>query len=564
MEKNEKEKRVGVYVCECGPNIANAMDIDAIVAAVSGSDSVVVAQRYKMLCTDEGKKYLVDEIEKHELTHLVVGACSPKQEESTFMTICEQAGINPYLFQMANIREQVAWVTPDKQQATSRALRHLRAAISRVQYHSPLEKHEIECNANVLVIGGGIAGLSAALLLAEAKRTVYLVEKEDQLGGALRGYQKLFPAMRNASDLLKRYVTRIEKNSNIIVFTDTTVTGVRGFLGNFEITLESAGSENPELNVGAIVVAVGMNRHNQKELNTFGYGRIKNVYTALEAEAMNLKGEFVLSDGRTPTSVGIIHCVGREQKGYCSSVCCLAGIKIARYLKENKADISITSFYRDLCLPGCKAQHLFEENRTDGVHYTCVDNVTVTGSDDKIRIGYTMPGGASDELNVDMVILLPAVEPAADTAAVAQMLNVPTGPGGFLKEEHEKLRPVSTSIEGIYIAGCVSGPRDITETISQAEAAAGRIRAGLVPGRKLETEAKVSEIQENFCAGCRTCMTVCCYNAIEYDATKEVCVVNEVLCRGCGNCASACPSGAAVHRHFTSLQVYREIAGILR
>ncbi|MBN2035891.1 MAG: CoB--CoM heterodisulfide reductase iron-sulfur subunit A family protein [Chitinispirillaceae bacterium] len=564
MEKKAKEKRVGVYVCECGPNIANAVDIDAILSAVSGSDNVVVAQRFKLLCTDEGKKFLIDEIAKYGLTHLVVGACSPKQEEATFMSLCEQAGINPYMFQMANIREHVAWVTPDKQQATERAIRSIRAAIYRVQYHSPLEKHEIECNADVLVIGGGIAGMSAALLLAEPERMVYLVEKEEQLGGALREYGKLFPTMQNAPDRIHQYIERIETNSNINVHTNTKIKETRGFLGNFEVVLENAESESRELKVGAIVVALGMNRLNPKELETFGYGRIQNVYSAREAEAMNLKGKFVLNDGRTPEGVAIVHCIGRKQKGYCSNVCCLAGIKIASYLKEKKADISITSFYRDLCLPGCQAQRLYEESRKNGVNFKCVDTVTVTESDGKIKIGYAMPDGSNKEMNVDMVILLPSIEPTTDTADVAQMLNIPIGPHGFLMEEHEKLRPVSTSIDGIYIAGCVSGPKDIAETISQAEAAAGRIRAGLVPGRKLETEAKVSVIQENVCAGCRTCMTVCCYSAIEYDQTKGICVVNEVLCRGCGNCASACPSGAAIHQHFTTRQVYREIAGILK
>jgi heterodisulfide reductase subunit A len=558
------QKKIGVYICECGPNIANAVDIDAVLGALSGGDNVAVAQRYRLLCAADGQKFLVDEITKHGLTHLVVGACSPKQHESTFMSVCEQGGMNPYMFQMANLREQVAWVTPDKQQATERAIRYLRAAIYRVQHHSPLQKREIDCCPDVLVIGGGIAGLSAASLLAGPRRTVYLVEKEAELGGALRNYEKLFPTMQSGAQVLQPYLERTETNKNITVFTNTSVKEILGFLGNFEVALECAASDRRELKVGAVVVAMGMNRLNPTGLEAFGHGRIRNVYTAMEAEEMNLKGGFVLDDGREPGSVGIVHCAGRDQKGYCSGVCCMAGMKIARCLKEKVPGVEITGFYRDLCVPGCRAQRFYEESREAGVNFECVNKVAVNDTSGRITIECTRIDGTVTRNNVDMVILLPAIEPAHETSAFADMLNVSLGPGGFIAEEHEKLGPVTTSIEGVYAAGCISGPKDISETISQAEAAAGKILAGLVPGRKLETEAKVSEIQENLCAGCRTCMNVCCYSAIEYDPTRGICTVNEILCRGCGNCASACPSGAASHRHFTSRQVYREMAGILK
>ncbi len=558
-KKSVMDRKIGVYVCECGPNIADAMDIDRIIEAVSGMENVTVIKRYKLLCSPDGKKYLAEQIKEHGFTHLVVGACSPKQHEATFMGICEEGGMNPFLMQMANLREQIAWITPDKEKATERAIRHMKAAVRRVRYHAPLEQKEIECNADVLVLGGGIAGMSAALLLSSPDRKVFLVEKNTELGGMVSRNEKLFPDMLKGSEITESRVKKLKEDDNIEVLTGTVVEKILGFFGNFVVTVREKESEPREFNVGAVVVATGADLFDPGALAEYGYGKIKNVVTALELEEMNLKGNITLENGKEPKSVGIIHCVGRKDKGYCSDVCCRVGMKISRYLKEKIPAVSTTHFYQDLCVPGSGAQAFYEETRNAGAEFVCKETVKLSESDKNIKIDHD---GKVD--TVDMVVLLPAIEPAEDTSKISEMLGVEKGKGGFLTEEHEKIGPVTTTVEGVCLAGTVSGPKTVRDTVSQSEAAAGKILSSLVPGRKLETEARTSKISESLCTGCRTCLTVCCYSAIEYDESRGVCVVNEVLCKGCGNCAAACPSGAATHQQFTPTQIYREVIEILR
>ena len=553
------DRKIGVYVCECGPNIANAMDVDRIIEAVSGMEDVAFVEKYKLLCSPDGKKYLAEQIKEHDFTHLVVGACSPKQHEATFMSICKEAGMNPFLMQMANLREQIAWITPDKEKATERAIRHMKAAIRRVRYHAPLEQKEIECNADVLVIGGGIAGMSAALLLSSPSRKVFLVEKNAELGGMVSGYDKIFPDMVKGSEITESRAKSLKEDENIEVMTGTAVENILGFFGNFVVTVREKESDPREFKVGAVVVATGAGLFDPSALAEYGYGKIKNVVTANEFEAMNLKGSITLEDGKEPKSVGIIHCVGRKEKAYCSEVCCRAGMKISRYLKEKVPGASVTQFYQDLCIPGSGVQAFYEETRNAGVEFVRTEKVKLSESGKNIQVDHD---GKVD--TVDMVVLLPAIEPAEDTLKISEMLGIEKGKGGFLMEEHEKIGPVTTTIEGVCLAGTVSGPKTIRDTVSQSGAVAGKILSSLIPGRKLETEAKTSKISENLCTGCKTCLTVCCYSAIEYDESRGICVVNEVLCKGCGNCAAACPSGAAAHKQFTQNQIYREMMEVLR
>ena len=555
------EKKIGVYICECGPNIADKVDIDKAIDEISPIEDIVVVEKFKLLCSADGKKYLEEQIKKQGLTHLVVAACSPKEHEKTFMEICEKAGINPYLFQLANIREQCAWITEDKDEATKKAIRLIKAAIGRVRYHSSLEKKEIESNPDVLIIGGGIAGIEASLQLASPNRKVYLVEKTSSLGGLIKNFEKTYQGMKLASNIIKEKIEKINTNENIKVFTDSEVEEAFGFFGNFEVKVKKTTEENEpiEFNVGAIVLATGSTLFNSNKVPQYGYGKFDNVLTSLEFEKMNLSGKISLKNGTTPSSVAIINCVGRDQKGYCSEICCMYSIKFARYLKEKIPNVEVTNFYSDLCIPNKTDQKFYEQTKDKNVEFIRSSDFEIKKDGDQLKINYKDENMKKESRLVDMVILAPALEPSIDASKVATITGVSQDDKGFFAEEHEKINPVSTSIEGVYIAGCAKGPKNISDTLVQSEAAAGKILSSLIPGKKIEPEVKTSHISESFCIGCKTCLTVCSYGAITFDEDKKVSVVNEVICRGCGNCVAACPSGAASIKHYKFKQIYQEV-----
>jgi len=555
------ERKIGVYVCECGPNIAEKVDIDKVIQVISSDKDVAVIEKFKLLCSADGKKFLEEEIKKHNLTHLVVAACSPKEHEKTFMEVSENAGLNPYLFQLANIREQCAWITEDKDEATKKAIRLIRAAIGRVRYHSSLEKKEIDSNPDVLVIGGGIAGIQASLQLARPNRKVYLVEKAPELGGLATNFEKNFLSMKPLQEIINGKIEEINTNENIKVFTNSEVEEAVGFFGNFEVKVKRTDTEDEpaQFNVGAVVVAIGSKLFDSEKIPKYGYGKLDNVITSLEFEKMNKSGKILLKNGKPPKSVAIIHCVGREDKGYCSEICCMYSIKFARYLTDKIPSVKVSNLYSDLCIPGKTNQKFYEETKGKNVNFIRFSDAEITKSKDQLSIKYNDENGSKTSLTVDMVILAPAVEPATDASKLAEITGISQGDEGFFEEEHEKINPISTSTEGIYIVGSAQGPKNISETLVQSEAAAGKILSSLIPGRKIEPEVKTSQISEALCIGCKTCLSVCSYGAITFDEAKKISVVNEVICRGCGNCVAACPSGAASIKHFKFKQLYQEI-----
>jgi heterodisulfide reductase subunit A len=555
------ERKIGVYLCECGPNIAEKVDLDQVLNEISVIDDVAVVEKFKLLCSSDGKKFLEEEIKKHNLTHLVVAACSPKEHEKTFMEVCENAELNPYLFQLANIREQCAWITEDKDEATKKAIRIVKAAVGRIKYHSSLEKKEIESIPDVLVVGGGIGGIEASLQLASSKRKVFLVEKTSELGGLVKNFEKTYSNMKSAIDLINDKIQKIDTNENIKVMTNCEVEKVIGFFGNFEINLKmTVGESEPiDLNVGAVVLATGSQLFNPEKTPQYGYGKFDNVITSLEFEKMNLTKNLTLKNGKTPQSVAFIHCVGRKEKGYCSGICCLYSLKCAMYLKEKKPHVKIYNFYSDLCIPGKKDEKFYNEIKNKNVEFIRSSNIEIAKKDNQLQIFHKKNDNSKDAILVDMVVLAPAIVPIDDAIKIAEITGISQDKEGFFAEEHEKLNPISTSTEGIYIVGCAQGPKNISDTIIQSEAAAGKILSSLIPGKKIEAEVTTSVISESLCIGCKTCLTVCSYGAITFDEMKKISVVNEVICRGCGNCVAACPSGAASIKHFKFNQIYQEL-----
>jgi heterodisulfide reductase subunit A2 len=648
-------ERIGVYICECGPNIKEATDINELMKVVESMENVVLVKRYNLLCSEEGKEFLKKDIKEHRLSRVVIAACSAKEHEATFKKILEDAGLNPFLLQIANIREQCAWVIKDKVLATEKAKTIIKAAVNRVAYHEALEIKEIEASPDVLVLGAGIAGISAALSLAQKNRKVYLVDKSPCIGGKVARYEEVFPKLECASCMLDPKLDEVLHHERIEVLTLGQIQEVLGSYGNFTVKVKKqaryvdnscigcgvcfeacpvkvkneyneglderhavyipyAGAlpflavidknnclhfqgqdcvacqktcpfgsihyeesdQVLELKVGAIVLATGFDLFDCAKAGQYGYGKIENVYTSLEFERIlsptgPTSGKILLKNGKPPKRIAFIHCVGSRTKAFnqhCSGICCTYLLKFAHLARKQIHDISLSMVYSDLCLPGKDAQAFADkvkENKEIVLFRMNAPNaIEVAPGKEDIRIKYRDSNEKLSEFTADMVVLAPAIEGSTDSKALADFFDIARDKGGFFIESHAKLAPVSTAIEGIFIAGCAQGPREIADSVAQAQAAGGLVLSRLIPGEKLKLEPMVSVVDEDFCSGCKTCIALCPYKAITYDAKKKKTVINEVLCKGCGVCAAACPSGAIKARHFTDKQILKELNGLLK
>jgi heterodisulfide reductase subunit A2 len=671
---------VGIYICSCGTNISENIDIDELVRFSYSLNNVQYVRSHNLLCSEEGKNFIAEDIIKQKPDRVVIAACTPKEHEKTFRNVLQKAGLNPFLFHMVNLREQIAWVTSNKSAATDKAKSYIRAAIARVVVQEPLEKKEIDCNTDVLVIGAGPAGMEAALLLAKAGRKVYLVEKNSFIGGRVARYEDVFPKMECASCMLEPKMDEVLHHENIELLTCSEVQEVLGFLGNFVVKIrKKAGyvdagkcigcgacyeqcpvtvknefdynlserksiyvpytgalpnvpvidsnscvrfegrsdiyrealdrglitkdeyerfrsqdcrickeacvfdavnyedkDEVIERNVGGIVVATGFELFDTTVLPQFGYGVLPEVYTSLEFERILSQtgptgGKLLMKDGREPESLSIIHCIGsrdEEYKDYCSGVCCLYALKFARLVEKHAPSVKVYDFYADWCVPGKDNQAFLDSikkwENIQFIHTNLPMNVIVKKKDSKLYLTCTDVSNGNQTVSSDMVVLCPAMIPSGDASRLSEMLLIAQGKEGFFAEGHSKLAPVSTNIEGIFIAGCSQGPKDIQGSVAQAAASAGEVLSVLVPGRKLELDVITAEINESVCAECKICIGLCPYKAIVLDKDKNVAVVNTVLCKGCGTCVAACPSGSIKSRHFTNQQIFAEIEEVLK
>ncbi len=537
---------IGVFVCACGPNIGERIHIDLLMEKISEMDDVFLVQQHGLLCSPDGKSFLEEAIREHDLSRIVVAACSPREHLETFMGVCSKAGINPFMLQMVNIREQCAWVTDDVDLATAKAFRMISGAISRSVLHQPLDIIDIACSPDVVVIGGGLTGLRTALSLTSPDRRVTIVEREHQLGGRHAG-----------TAAVTAMVDEVIASSNIEVLTDSEPVDVKGFFGNFIISL----GEEEELTAGAVVLATGSADAPAEMLEDYGYGTLPGVITSAEARSMCLSGRLSLGNGDTARRVAIVHCAAREKAGYCSVACCDATLNLARSITEIAEDVEISVFHSQICTSLPSHKDWIAAASEAGCTLTETGISGVTKCEEGLMLVADLPDTATDPF--DIVIIHPPLVPPAGFEQLAAMLRVETGTGGFPKPEHDRLSTVSTAIDGVYIAGGIAGPCRITDAVLQADAAAGTILSVLVPGRMVQTEPCTSVITESLCKGCKTCLEVCTYGAISYIPEKRVCYVNQVLCRGCGGCAASCPSGAARARHFTSGQLRRQVVGVL-
>jgi heterodisulfide reductase subunit A len=650
------QPKIGVYVCHCGTNIAATVDVEAVRSYAEGLPGVKVARAYKYMCSDPGQELIKEDIRANGLERVVVASCSPNLHEATFRRATAEGGINPYYFHMVNIREQDSWVHADMAAATRKANDLMRAAVHRVRFHKPLERARVSISPAVMVVGGGIAGIHAALTMANAGKHVYLVEREPSIGGHMAQFDKTFPTLDCAACILTPKMTEVRSNPNITLWTMAEVDRVDGYVGAFRVTVRhkprfivedacvgcmecieacvfQRGKFPDEFNfglnmrkpvyipfpqavpqvvvidqeaciefrtgrckktcvevcadrnaidftqtetfdtveVGAVILATGFKTFDPKRTPSYGYGVYPNVYTAMELERLvnssgPTEGHVTLRDGRTPETVGILHCIGSRDVNtneYCSRVCCMYSLKLAHLVKE-KTGAEIYNFYIDIRAPGKGMEEFYNRVAEEGVHFIrgkVADVYPEAGNTGRVILQAedTLLGRVR-KIPVDMVVLATGLEPQADVEAVRRTFNITCAGGGFFMERHPKLAPVSTFTDGIFLAGACQGPKDIPDTVAQAGAAAAEALA-LVDRGYVEMEPTTAYVMREECSGCKTCIPLCPYTAItRVDGKAEI---NPVLCKGCGTCVAACPSGSIRQNLFEDEEIYEEILGVL-
>jgi heterodisulfide reductase subunit A len=565
-----EEHKIGVYVCMCGTNISKVVDCDDVVRTASDQPGVTCAKSYKYMCSNPGQEMIIADIKEQGLDRVVVAACSPRMHEPTFRKALQSAGINPYFLEMANIREQCSWVHDDPQVATEKARALAVGALRRVANHQPLERMSVEMCPDVLVIGGGVCGLTAALELADGGSRVHLVERQGSLGGNVARVDLTAPYLDSARDLMQSLVTRVEEHKRIDVLLHSEVSSLEGFVGNF-IWGDSA--TFAQFRVGNVIVATGYKEFDASRVTHYGFGKLPNVITSFDFEKMLRAGRIQMSDGKIPQYVAIIHCVGSRSKEfhtYCSRVCCMTALKYAQEVKSAIPNCYVSDVYIDMHAFGKGHEDFYRrgsEAKTLFLMYGKNDHPVIRkagpGDDCDMLIEVNEKlSGETIEIPADLVILMVGMEARPDSEAVARLVNISRDKDGWYIESHPKLDPVATTTDGIYIAGACAAPKDIPDSVAQARAAAGRILARAIRG-VIDIDAVFAEVDEDRCSGCRICNNLCPYSAITYDPDKKRSSVISALCKACGACVAACPSKAITARHFTDEQIFAQIEGVL-
>ncbi len=567
------QERIGVFICNCGTNIAKVVDAQAVAAAVQDIPGVASARSYKYMCSNPGQEMIAEDIRKLGLTKVVVAACSPRMHENTFRKALERGGINPYFVEMANIREQCSWIHDDPRAATEKATALARAAVYRVKFHEPLEKRSVPMCPATLVLGGGVAGLTAAIELAEAGQQVYLVERAEALGGNLARVDLTTPYLDSAQDVVRELVARVRRHERVRVLLQAELVELKGYIGSYKPTVKTAGGEVLELEVGSAVICTGAKEFDASRARGLGHGTLPDVVTSFELEAMLRRGKIETRAGKRPRDVAIVHCVGsrsEEFHRYCSRVCCMSALKYGHQIRSALPDARVTDVYTDMNAFGKGCEDLYRRSAEARTLFMMFDKhapPTVEAAPPGDASGMLVRfrellSGEDVELPADLVVLMVAMEPREDSAQVARAANISRDREGWFTESHPKLDPVATTTDGVFIAGACQGPKDVPEAVAQARAAVARILAKISKG-EIAVDGVYSEVDEKQCAGCRRCNTLCPYTAITFDVVKKRSSIISAACKACGCCAAACPSGAIQTRQFNDQQLYAQIEAVL-
>ncbi|MFH1741076.1 MAG: 2Fe-2S iron-sulfur cluster-binding protein [bacterium] len=555
----DEPPRVGVFVCHCGSNIASVVDVEAVVERTRKLPHVVFAESSVYTCADDSQDQIKQIINEYRLNRIVIASCTPRTHEPIFRDTLRDAGLNPYLLEMANIRDQCSWVhSGNPNGATEKASDLVRMIVGRAANLLPLKEETVPINNAALVVGGGIAGLTAASALADQGFPVHLVEKSEQLGGTIREIHKTLDG-GDVQAFLAQTIQRVSDNRLITVHLNTRVTKVDGHVGDFTSTL-TCNQETKEIEHGVVIVATGAT---EKKPQTFGYGQNEKIITQLELS--DRIGKNILKLPEKPT-IAMIQCVEQrnDERPYCSRVCCTTAVKNALLLRSRYPEARIVVLYRDMRTYGFR-EAAYREAREKGVLFIRYDTdqppeLNLNGG---VHIRVHEPSlGRILELKSDLVVLAAPMTPRADREELSELLRVPLNSDGFFLEAHMKLRPVDFASEGLFLCGTAHAPKFISETISQANAVAARA-ATILSRKEMPVSGQIAWVDPDKCISCMTCVHVCPYMAPNVGMNNKA-EVQAAVCMGCGSCTAECPAKAIQLRHYIDSQILGAVSSLLQ
>ena len=546
--------RIGVFVCCCGTNIAGFVDVPAVVEFAKTLPNVVYAEQNLFSCSQDTQTQISATIKEHRLNRVVVTACTPKTHEPLFQETLINGGLNKYLFEMANIRNQCSWVhKDDMDRATEKSKDLLQMAVAKVALHEPLVEPKMEINQAALVIGGGVAGMTAAQTLAAQGYKTFLVERKERLGGQALNLSETWQS-EPVGPFLDELISDVTSNENIEVFLNANITSVDGFIGNFKTTIQSNG-DNQVLEHGVTLIASGAEEF---KTDDYLYGHDQRVLTGLE-----LQKKILDADGfDSCRTIVFVQCVGSRtsQRPYCSKVCCTQSIKSALSLKAKNSATDIFILYRDLRSYGLR-EDLYREARDQGIKFIRYDNdkdIGVSNTENVLEIRF------SDRVlkrqmvvTGDLLVLASAVVPEKSNP-LAQMYKVPQNDDGFFAEAHVKLRPNDFATDGVFVCGLAHAPKPIEESISQAQAAASRA-VTVLSALEVSVSGTVAVVDPSCCSNCGVCVEVCPYSAPQFVENTGKAEIQATLCKGCGLCVASCRSGAIHLKGFDTGQIFAQL-----
>lgn len=594
------KEKIGVYICHCGGNISDYVNVEELSKMFHKKDNVIISKDVMFACADSNQNEMIKDIQEFGLDSIVVCSCSPKLHLHTFKNVASRAGLNPSNYVQVNIREQCSWAHSDQpHEATVKAAGLIRAGINRVSYSEALEPINIAVKNIALVIGAGISGMKAAIDMAKSGTEVFLLEKEYLVGGRIAQKESLFPTQQSGKQIITALYQELKRYPNITLFTGATIDKVSGSLGNFTIDVtvkprdispiadpqtaqnlfdqydRAEKVDQPQtmaLVVGSVLVTTGYNHYQPKE-GEFGYQTIDNVITLPELDTLMANNpKQLMYNGKKINSIAFIYCVGsRQTKGdnkYCSRQCCSSTIHTSLQLKEKYKDIQTYHLYRDIRTYG-KQELLYTQSSKQGDLYFKYEEkeppvVELEGKTTVVKVKDYLTAKKSMEIDADLVVLVTGMVPREDASHIAELFKIPTGNDKFFNEIHPKLKPVETVIKGVYIGGTCQGPKNISESVQSSMSGASKIIALLKSGT-VSVDPIIARVNPDVCTWCGKCAEVCDYTAIKEIEVegKRVAGVNEAVCTGCGICAPVCPVNAIEIAQYTDHEIESMIDGFL-